>query len=618
MLNATSPRGRRHLWCRALLSICLLTISAGSASAQRLVYRVDLTHTADHYADITIQPLDIRPDTMTFQMPVWSPGVYSEVHYGRFVQELTAIDTNGKELHVKRVNTDRWKIAGAAAIKEIHYRVENSANDNTSPLLGLAKIAADGVFANTEALFGYIDDDKGIAATMVFTIPKTWVIATTLDPASDEEVTDINRFHQLAYNVRSYDALAESPLMVAPKMKAAKFREAGVEFWVVAEGDDNFPVDSFARRARKIVQAESSFFGKLPFEDYMFLVYAGSGRAERFGIAHQNSSVYSIAGADWAANGENDQHLIASTFFQTWNGKQFHISPLGPVDYSTPIVARSLWFNEGLSDYYAELLLVRYGVLSASAFFQAIDEWQACAETADKLSLEELSLNTRHYDRSTCNALEARGALAALLMDIEIRSRTNGRASLDNVLLRMSSDAPSGKTYEDRSFIKTLEKYASVSLDTFSAHYISGKEAMPVEAYLTKIGAARELPESMKLGGEFGLDLALNTSGMAIITETPHDSVFASPFEKGDTVTAINGEKVTPRAIAEAKAASGRGEPVKLRVLKNAHAKNVVLMASAKTKVKKEASQIALRQAMLGKRKERHPKPMYARVTEAQ
>src|SRR6476646_9341279 len=136
MQHATSLRG---LW--AILIFCLM--AALPANAQRVVYRVGLTHTADHYASVTIQPLDIRPDTMVFQMPTWAPGVYSEVHYGRFVQDFKAFDSNGHELSVKRVNTDRWRIAGAADLKEIQYRIENSANDDTSPLAGLAKIGAE-------------------------------------------------------------------------------------------------------------------------------------------------------------------------------------------------------------------------------------------------------------------------------------------------------------------------------------------------------------------------------------------------------------------------------------------------------------------------------------------
>ncbi|MDP4199345.1 MAG: hypothetical protein Q8922_13570 [Bacteroidota bacterium] len=594
---------------RALLLCWLVATWPLVSNAQRLVYRVDLTHAAEHYAAITIQLLDLRPDTLTFQMPVWVPGIYSEFHYGRFIKDLTAYDTAGHELSIKRVKTDRWKIGNATSIGEIRYRIENSASDNTTPLVGIAKIDADGVFANTEALFGYVNDNKDIPATIILTVPKDWLVATTLESASDGDFTDEARFHQLVYKVSDYESLADAPLIVAPGLKTSSFAESGVNYLVVAAGDESFPIDSFAMRARRVVLAETSFYGKVPFREYMFAVYAGSGRAERFGLAHAGSSIFTIAGADWAANGENDEHLIASTFFKTWNGKQFHISALGPVDFALPLSARSLWFNEGLSDYYADLLLVRYGYLTPSAFFDAIDRWEACAESSDHISLETLSERAAKYEPSHCEALRARGALAALLMDIEIRSRTHGQRSLDNVLLRMSSEASSGRTYDDKKFINTIEKFSDTPLDTIYVRYIAGTEPLPVEAYLDKLGAAKELPEAMKSNGQLGLDLALNAAGTAIITATPRDTVVHSPFEKGDTVTAINGERVSERAVAEAKAAARRGEPVKLKVVHNAHAVTVLVPGSpsAKSKAlvsaKDRPSQLALRKALLGKRK---------------
>src|SRR5437762_2301501 len=116
--------------CRGLarLSIVLASLllccsfSTHSAHGQRLVYRVDLRHTDEHYIDITVQPLDVRPDTMIFQMPVWSPGTYSEVHYGRFIRSFEARDSSGGELPVRRIGQDRWKItATKQPVAEIHY-----------------------------------------------------------------------------------------------------------------------------------------------------------------------------------------------------------------------------------------------------------------------------------------------------------------------------------------------------------------------------------------------------------------------------------------------------------------------------------------------------------------
>lgn len=592
MLKATS-------WLARASVTAFLFFLNNSAEAQLLIYHVDLTHASERYADVTMKIVGLRPDTLLFQMPVWAPGVYSEIHYGRFIHDVTAYDSAGRELPVEHIKTDRWKIVNATSIRLIRYRVKNSADDG-SPMAGLAHIDADGVFANAEALFGYINSDKSMPGTIIFELPKDWQIATTLESATTDDVTDGNRWHQLVYKLSDYEQLADAPIIAAPALRTTMFNEGGIDYSVVVAGNDAFDLNGFASRARKVVQAETSFYGKVPYDDYTFAVYASPDGIEPFGLAHEASSVYTV-GANTDA--ESLSQLIASTFFKTWNGEQFHISSLGPIDFTAPLAARSLWFTEGLSDYYATLLLVRYAGMSPSTFFHAVDEWEALAERADRISLEELSARLsgagRKYDAEIARTLRARGALAALAMDIEIRSKTKGRSSLDNVLLRMNAEAPSGKTYDDKKLIQAIETYAKVPLDSLYVHCIAGGQALPIEVYLDKIGAARELPESMKQNGEIGFDLALNAAGSAIIAETPRDTaMFSTQVVKGDTVTAINGEKVTKQAVAEAKSAFAHGEPVNLKIVKNAHPLSVTIK-----KKKSDQSALTLRNGLIGKRK---------------
>ena len=61
--------------CRVLALVAGVLVLSSPVAAQRLLYHVDLTHAADHYIDVTLQPIQMRPDTMTFQMAVWAPGV---------------------------------------------------------------------------------------------------------------------------------------------------------------------------------------------------------------------------------------------------------------------------------------------------------------------------------------------------------------------------------------------------------------------------------------------------------------------------------------------------------------------------------------------------------------
>jgi predicted metalloprotease with PDZ domain len=607
--------------CAMLFGLIICCLYSNSI-AQRLIYRVDLDHAKDGYIGVTLQPIEVRPDTMIFQMPVWTPGIYSEVHYGRFIHDLEAVDTNGHSLRVKQLTPDRWKIIGASNIREIHYRVEDSHNDPSSPAIGLATIEQNNIFANTEAIFGYLDNDKSIPATIIFTAPKDWKIATSLDPATEDNLSLDERMHQMVYDIDGYEDLADAPLVASPDLKTSTFTLNSVDYMVVSDGNRDFPIDSFAAAASKIVRAETSFYRQIPYDDYIFFVYDQNGSGHPYGLAHNASSVYTLQGNSWPVESADVQHLIAATFFQTWNGKRFHISSLGPVDFSVPCggseegrmadtAPRSLWFSEGVSDYYADLLMVRYGIISPPEFFNTIDRLQIEAASTPAVSLEELSAKEDRYDGNRCDAVRCRGALTALLLDLEIRSRTHNHRSLDNVLLRMNADVKSGKTYDDKLLIKTIAKYAEVNLDTFYNHYIAGKDALPVEEYLAMMGAGRELPQSMELGGSAGLDLALNAAGTAIIDAVPADTLLeAGLLRKGDTIAAIDNVPVTPVALAAMQRRIVEGQPVMLRVVRNSKPVEVTVKSKQKprhlplTASKKAApKQLAMRKSIIGKRR---------------
>lgn len=593
----------------------MVFLCLNSANAQRLIYRVDLSHVAEHYVDVTVQPLNMRPDTMIFQMPLWAPGVYSTVNYGRFIQNLHALDSNGHELAIDQVNPDEWRIPNQDNVAKLTYRIKDSHSDAASPEIGCARIDANGIFANTEALFGYFDNDKGIAGTIIFTMPKDWMIATTLDAATDgssaSDPNDDARFHQNVFNFNDYETLAAAPLLVAPKFQTAVFTQNGVDYSIVAGGPGGFPIDSFQHLASGILAAETSFFRTIPYNNYLFVVYPADGAA--YAIAHASSSVYTLPATSWAQQEPAIQHMLAATLFKTWDGERFHISELGPVDFTVPIDARSLWFSEGVSEYYAELLQVRYGLTTPAEFFNAIDQWQRASEDGNPVPLEKLSWGMCKYNSDRCAALTARGALVALLMDIEIRAKTNGRSSLDNVLLRMNREAPSGKTYDDSLLIHTISKYSATDLMEFYKHYIAGADTLPVEAYLEKMGAGGEVPASMRTGGELGLNLALNAAGTAIIRATPPDSELddanvndrAAVLQCGDTVCAINGKTVNARAVSTAEYALLTGAPVKFVVLKNEKRIPVTLRAKHPLLKTDRHAELAMRREIIGKRRVR-------------
>src|SRR5207247_4383818 len=105
-----------------------------------------------------------------------------------------------------------------------------------------------------------------------------------------------------------------------------------------------------------------------------------------------------------------------------------------------------LWFVEGASNYYADLLQLRAGVETAAEFLArlslVVDTLQHQAGRR-VTSLEESSWNAWiRSDNGINNSVSyaLKGEIAALLLDLEIRGRTRNQKNLDDVMRRLMAD----------------------------------------------------------------------------------------------------------------------------------------------------------------------------------
>jgi hypothetical protein len=66
--------------------------------------------------------------------------------------------------------------------------------------------------------------------------------------------------------------------------------------------------------------------------------------------------------------GANTIQGMAHEFFHLWNAKRIRPLPLGPFDYTQLPHTGTLWWIEGVTDYYSALLPYRYGAWNRDAF----------------------------------------------------------------------------------------------------------------------------------------------------------------------------------------------------------------------------------------------------------
>ena len=111
---------------------------------------------------------------------------------------------------------------------------------------------------------------------------------------------------------------------------------------------------------KDIVDSSLAIFGKLPYKDYTFLVkvqpQTGSG-----GVEHLNSTRITVGENDFVNQTPYRRFLFvaAHEYFHLWNVKRIRPAVLGPFDYTHEVNTHLLWAAEGLTSYYANLLLLR-------------------------------------------------------------------------------------------------------------------------------------------------------------------------------------------------------------------------------------------------------------------
>jgi predicted metalloprotease with PDZ domain len=161
-------------------------------------------------------------------------------------------------------------------------------------------------------------------------------------------------------------------------------------------------------------------------------------------------------------------------FFHLWNVKRLRPVELGPFDYEREVHTRSLWIAEGLTDYYADILLARSGLISrdeyAGQLSAAIKTLQTTpgrlVQTAEAASFDAWIKEYRPDENTTNVSISyyTKGAVLGFVLDAEIRRRTSGRKSLDDVM-RLAFERYSGaRGYTPQQFREIASQVAGNDL----------------------------------------------------------------------------------------------------------------------------------------------------------
>ena len=512
------------------------------------------------------------PNETNLIMPVWTPGSYLIREFERHVQDFAAADGNGNSLDWSKVDKNTWRVVTRGARRwKVTYRVyANELSVRTS------EVNSDHAFWNNAALLMYPEGGIGHPSTLRVVPPNNWKVATGLPPVAGQPNT---------FRAENFDVLYDSPVEVS-NFKQIDFEVRGVPHRIVIDGEGNYDPERMRADVKKIVETEVSMYGGVPYHDYTFILHLRSNTGG--GLEHLNSTALGFRRFNFATERgwQSFYGLVAHEFFHLWNVKRIRPDALGPFDYTKENYTRLLWVAEGITSYYGNLTIPRAGLISERGYLDALAKTiQDFQNTPGRLemSAEEASFNTwiKEYrpDENSVNTAISyydKGELLGLLLDLEIRRRSNNAKSLDDVMRTLFADFfGKGRNYTPADFQKICESMAGASLEDFFARYVRGHEELPYNQFFSAAGlrleqmgvAAGEARSPLKgfLGAEFD-----DRSDMILI-----DNVRAGTpaYEQGlnakDQIIALDGARVNKDTFEALIAARRPGEIVHLTLFRN-------------------------------------------------
>ncbi|MBP6793933.1 MAG: hypothetical protein KA143_02715, partial [Saprospiraceae bacterium] len=160
-------------------------------------------------------------------------------------------------------------------------------------------------------------------------------------------------------------------------------------------------------------------------------------------------------------------------------------------DFDQPQMSKHLWFYEGTTTYFQELIKVNQNLVSEEYFITRINEiLQEMQEYRTDVSLTEISKET-YGDQlgDQFDNVELRGFLVNMILDIKLREKSNGLYGLKNLIIDLCNKFGRNKSFKDDAFFSEISEITQFpELLDFLEKYVDGTDSLPLEETFKKVG----------------------------------------------------------------------------------------------------------------------------------
>lgn len=533
----------RFLCPAAPLAAMMLCLSAMSPSpAEPVVHYILRADPAGNSITVEMR-VHSAPDS--FRIAMNAHPEYDD-KYWRYLTDLR-VDCPQAGGSAMRADSALWRIAMPGGAGVIRYRIALPPRDAQPRSAWKPFLSPTGGLVGGPHSFLYIVGHERVASPVTLDLPSGWNVATELEPTSDPRT----------YHARSVAHLVEGPLFVG-RFSDWRFDIDGVPHRVVywhASGAAAFDTVAFVRGIRGVVQQAIGLFGRAPWREYTF-VFQDSAWG---GLEHPASVTLGAPSADLARDPNAYLRETAHEFFHAWNLMRIRPAEYRTVDWKPQGQTAGLWFSEGLTIYYADLLQRRAGIVMSDST-RVIHLGGIVARYLNQpghslISAERVS---RAAYNSTPDALgdyvasaHLQGEVIGSMLDMTIRAATDGRRTIDDVMRLMHER--SSRQFIGADVERAVEDVCRCDVTPFFDAHIRNGGAIDFNRILAPLGMRLVITEEPARGrdGSIAIDLGVGAyeraedRSLRLRIFNPQNAWGRAGLHTGDKVLSTNGERVT-------------------------------------------------------------------------
>lgn len=537
-----------------------------------IVYHVSIDPPHENRASIRLELTGLTAPSVDLVLPTWVPGSYTILDYAKFLGPVRAVrPADGAPVAVARVDKSRWRVASAGGPVEVLYQVYAH---------GLVTegfdVTPEHLFLNAALGLPYVDGHQGEPYEVVLHVPSHWRVHSELARVAESPPR---------LRARDYDELVDSPIDCGTPVELG-FHADGIPHSIVLCGaGGNYEPHRLEEDIRRIVEAAHRIIGEPPSPHYTFFYHLTDVRDGGLEHVSSNSCVIVRTMFQPASSYRSFLSLTSHEYFHAYNVKRIRPAALRPFDYTREMYTKLLWWMEGTTDYYGWLVLRRAGLVTparslsdlatiAGRFLKQPGRRVQSAEESSWLAWIDYYHRQENSPNRSISYYD-KGTLISWALDLELRTRTENRSSLDDVMRALWRTY--GRTdlgVPEDALPGLIRSTTDVDVTDFFARYVAGTEEMDFDAIAHRAGLAftakvpPKEPDDDPAPGWLGVTFENADGRVKLTTVLDGGPARRAGLSPGDEIIAVDGVRVTHAEFPKVLARLSAGTPADLALFR--------------------------------------------------